>query len=123
MDQARLTERVLARVAQEAGRDPHRWLPVVGRVAADGAPHGLAFELIGEAPTDAQLRVLGRVLSRLATDGVIEVATFRDPPAGSKRLGQRFDLSGHEPYLLVHGSSKPLTMAQPARFGVRLTPP
>ena len=123
MNQARLTERVLARVAQEAERDPQGWLPAVGWIADGGGPHGLALELIGEAPTDAQLRVLARVLYRLANDGVLEVATFRDPPAGAKRLGQRSDLSGQEPHHLVYGGSKPLTTARPYAFGVRLTPP
>jgi hypothetical protein len=112
MNQARLSERVVDRVTQEAERDPHRWLPV----------SDLAAELIGESPTDSQLGVLASVLFRLATDAVLEVADFHRRRPETTRLGAPVGPYDQTAYLLTGGTSKPLAATGPREFGVRLAP-
>lgn len=123
MNQENLSRGVVQLLERDASRDQNAWVPAVGRQEADGAPRGLAFELIGSVPTDAQLRVLARVLFRLGTSGLIEMAAFRRSGEAPTRLSQPLRHSDQTVYELAGAGSEPLRLDGPVEYGVRLAAP
>lgn len=123
MNQENLSRGVVELLRREAGRDQLGWVPAVGQQKAGGAPRGLAFELIGSVPTRAQLRVLARVLFRLGTSGLIEIAAFRRSGEAPTRLAQPLRHSDQTIYELAGAGSKPLRLDGSVEYGVRLATP
>jgi len=123
MNQENLSRGVVQLLEREASCDQLAWVPAVGRQEADGAPRGLAFELIGGVPTDAQLRVLARVLFRLGTSGLIEIAAFRRSGGSPTRLSQPLRHSDQTVFELAGAGSEPLRLDGPVEYGVRLATP
>ena len=110
MNQARLTQRVVDRLARESSIDRNAWLPIVGWVSPDGHRFGLAVELLGPSPSPGQLRALAKCLAKLAWDERAELAVFDRPPPSARAL-----TGGHSPvqtpYMLIGPGSDPLRSA------------